>query len=220
MRTSTSSSATAARGCRARATESPSTRYCTGIPLASHERLERRPIRVRTRPASSSVGAAGSGTSCRRGGAQSRRPLSYPVRSPARRPVRDPCPTVGGHDVPHGGTPFMRRRVSAQLAFGHTPARPFLEEGRAFLHSAARTTVRATVSFGQLACRSPERQRLPTHSYPTQASAAPSGATPVVAYRHSATSSLRARAMMNTRRIRSPDAPARARNHFESALSG
>ena len=35
-----------------------------------------------------------------------------------------PVPFLVGRDVPHGGTLFMRRRVSARLAFGHTPARP------------------------------------------------------------------------------------------------
>ena len=112
-----------------------------------HGRPERRRVRVRTRSASTSAksgSSAGPGTSSRRGGAWSRRPLSYPVRSPALRPARDPCPIGHGRDVPHGGALSMRRRVSAQLAFGHTPARPFSKEGRAFLHPAARTAAGAT----------------------------------------------------------------------------
>ena len=77
-------------------------------------------------------------TSCHRGGASSRRPLSYPVRSPAWRPIRDPCPIRHGRDVPHGGTLSMRRRVSARLAFGHTPARPC---GRKATPSSIRYTI-------------------------------------------------------------------------------
>ena len=102
-----------------------------------HHRFPRR-IRIRTRSASSSAGSAGPGTSCHRGGASSRRPLSYPVRSPAWRPIRDPCPIRHGRDVPHGGTLSMRRRVSARLAFGHTPARPC---GRKATPSSIRYTI-------------------------------------------------------------------------------
>ena len=50
---------------------------------------------------------------------------------------------------------------------------------------------------------------------------APSGTTPpMVAYRQSATSSLRARAMRNTCRILPFAVPARLRNHCDCELSG
>ena len=115
-----------------------------------HERPEQRRVRVRARSASSSVKfgtSAGPGTSCNRGGASSRRPLSYPVRSPAWRPIRDPCPIRHGRGVPCGGTLSMRRRASAQLAFGNTPARP---SWRKAMSSSIRRLMRL-----------PERQRLP-----------------------------------------------------------
>ena len=89
--------------------------------------------------------------------------LSGSVSGLGGRPVT-PLPFFIGRDVPRGGTLSMRRRVSARLAFGHTPARPvspaFLEGGRTFIQ---------------------ERQRLPSRPPPAQASAAPSGARPVVA---------------------------------------
>ena len=60
-----------------------------------------------------------------------------------------PVPFLIGRDVPHGGTLSMRRRVSARLAFGHTPARPFFREGRAFPHLAHHSATRTTTPFGR-----------------------------------------------------------------------
>ena len=63
--------------------------------------------------------------------------LSGSVSGLRGRPVT-PLPFVIVRDVPHGGILSMRRRVSARLAFGHTPARPVSPaslEGRPRLHS-------------------------------------------------------------------------------------
>ena len=153
-----------------------------------------------------------------------------------------PVPFLIGRDVPHGGTLFMRRRVSARLAFGHTPARPCRRKAApSCIWYTVRLPERQHRSSGPASAlvagaapsagsrqgddafrvdphrgvhegrrhprRSPERRRLssepaswrpsgsaalrtvagatvlrlPSHPMPAQASAAPSGVTPVAA---------------------------------------
>ena len=121
-------------------------------------------VRVRTRSASSSArfgASAGPGTSCRRGGAQSHRPLSYPVRSPAWRPVRDPCPirhwarrSARRGPVHEAAcfSPACVRPHAGPACLPGLPARkaaPSFQEGRAFLHSAAQGVARAMAPSGR-----------------------------------------------------------------------
>ena len=89
--------------------------------------------------------------------------------------------------------PSTSRRLSAQVMFGHTSARPSADHIRPDWIGISRVD---------------------------QAHRAPIGTRPVSENRQSAMSSLRASATIITRRIR-PRAPAvRSSNHLQSALSG
>ena len=151
-----------------------------------------RRIRIRTRsPLTSS--AAGAGTESRHhGGAIAPTPLLSGSASGLFRPIRNPSSRTRRSTW---RDPFAWRRVSARLV----PGRSSKGVGRR-----RRDGVDTSPSSGPV----------------SQASFAPSGAAPPVAYRHSATSSLRAKATRNTCRILPCAVPARLRNHRDSALSG
>ena len=120
------------------------------------------------------------------------RTLLLSGRFPAPRRIRAPSRMLRAQRSGRWD-PSTSRRLSAQVMFGHTSARPSADHIRPDWIGRSRVD---------------------------QAQRAPIGTRPVSENRHSAMSSLRASATIITRRIR-PRAPAvRSSNHLQSALSG